>query len=127
MDTNLIADRIRKYAEPRLYKEDQGIGPYEFWGNRGVDKQVVTSCEADEVKVNVSDCFDEEETPASVLEEGLEIAVSLTLKGTCDSDACAEGGRRSCRGCNARQEETGEYSFKLKSITEEEAVFIQEG
>jgi len=38
----MICPSCRNDVEPRW--EDEGIGPYEFWGQRGVDTQMVARC-----------------------------------------------------------------------------------
>jgi hypothetical protein len=61
-------------------KEDVGIGPYEFWGSRGYDRQIVnqsefSECEFDSLAIYPDEGMEEVPNPSKELVEAAEEAL----------------------------------------------------
>jgi hypothetical protein len=122
METCIIQERLGKVIERNVRIADFGIGHYECWGATGVDKRMGLEYDGPNPTIDVTDCFEEEETPESVT--GLTLPIEVSKSGGGDPDDCAESGRRSCHGCNACDEYGGIFTATLEKVEKKDDRFI---
>ena len=124
MDTGIIGDRLKEEIQENTRITDSGIGFYEFWGATGVDKHMGLEYDGPDLEIDITDCFDEEETPETVIAEGLSLFVSISKSNGGDPDACAESGRRRCGSCTACDSYEETFSVKLLKVEKKEEALI---
>lgn len=56
-----LSNAIKNINQPELRYVNNGIGSYEYWGAKGVDKRMEWEIESDIVKIQLNFKFDEDE------------------------------------------------------------------
>lgn len=116
MDIDLIEERVQEMLNDGVKITDEGIGAYEYWGAKGVDTQIGLTADGADIVVDITDCFEEEDTPESVMAEGLSMDLTVTKSNGGDPDACAEGGRTRCGSCRGCDEHEASFTVKLTKV-----------
>lgn len=129
-----ITDAIENMVHKGVEIVDDGIGPFEAAGVRGVDKHerlssenmdgdivlditevTLTDEEGNDIKPIASETHERIKELLGVCEFA-EIPIHVKKDRGCDPDACAEGGRRSCRGCNRGESFETDFLAKIKNV-----------